>query len=93
MRVPVLASTNPRALATRIFHSTRKANVKVQIFDPVTLYVSPLQNDLQSGLDAVGNPPRGLQLQAGIYDFLGYSGELWAICNQQIEIEVQWWLL
>jgi hypothetical protein len=93
MRVSVRASTQATAIATRIFHSTAKANLKLQVFDPVTLFVAQNQNDLQSGMDAVGNPSRGLQLQQGIYDFLGINGELWVICNQQIEVEVQWWLL
>lgn len=79
------------ALATRILHTTRKVNLKLQIFDPVTVYVSQQQNDLQSGIDAAGNPQRGLQLGQGIYDFLGINGELFAICNQQIDVEVMWW--
>lgn len=91
MRLPIQASTQARALATRILHTDRKVNLKIQITDAVTVYIAQNQNDLQSGLDAVGNPARGLQLVAGIYDFLGVSGELWAICNQQIDVEVQWW--
>lgn len=93
MRVDVQASTAARAIATRIFHSLRKANLKLQVFDPVTLYVAQNQNDLQSAMDAMGNPSRGLQLAQGIYDFLGINGELWVICNQEIQIEVQWWYL
>jgi len=93
MRVPVASSTQAKALATRIFHDKRKANLKLQIFDPVTLFVAQNQNDLQSGMDAVGNPARGLKLAQGLYDFLGISGEVWVICNQQIDIEVQWWFL
>jgi hypothetical protein len=91
MRVQVRASTQAQALATRVFHSTRKANLKLQIFDPVTVYAAQIQNDLQSGMDPAGNPQRGLQLQQGIYDFLGINGELWLICNQQVDVEVFWW--
>ena len=91
MRVPVQAATQARALATRILHTSRKVNLKLQIFDPVTVYVAQNQNDLQSGLDPAGNPARGLQLGQGLYDFLAVNGELWVICNQQIDVEVQWW--
>jgi len=93
MRVTVRASNQATGLATRILHNMGKVNLKLQIFDPVTVYVAQNQNDLQSGLDVAGNPPRGLQLGQGIYDFLGASGELWLICNQQIEVEVLWWPL
>ncbi len=91
MRQPVKASTQANANATRVFHDKRKANLKLQIFDPVTVYVAQNQNDLQSGLDVAGNPARGLQFGQGVYDFLGVNGELWVICNQQIEVEVLWW--
>ncbi len=91
MRITIRASTQAQALATRIFHDKRKANLKVQIFDPVTVYGSLNQNDLQSGVDVAGNPQRGLQLGQGVYDFLGFNGELGIICNQQIEVEVLWW--
>lgn len=91
MRQPIRASTQATALATRIYHDQRKANLKLQIFDPVTLYVSTKQGDLISGTDPVGNPQRGLQLGQGIYDFLGFNGELWVLCNQQTDIEVIWW--
>ncbi len=91
MRIQVRPSTQATAVATRIYHDKRKANLKLQIFDPVTLYVAQNQNDLQSGIDAVGNPQRGLQLQQGIYDFLGINGELFVICNALTDIEVQWW--
>jgi hypothetical protein len=93
VRTPIVASTQARALATRIYHDKRKANLKLQIFDPVTVYVSQNQNDLVSGLNVAGNPIRGLQLQQGIYDFLGINGELWVICNQSIDVEVLWWLV
>lgn len=93
MRVPVQASTQARAIATRIYHGRRKANLKIQINDPVTVYVAQNQNDLQSGMDAAGNPPRGFQLGQGVYDFLGINGELWAICNQPTDVEVQWWFV
>ena len=91
MRIPILPSSQARALSTRIYHDNRKANIKIQIFDPVTVYVALKQNDLQSGLDPVGNPSRGLQLGQGLYDFLGFNGELWVLCNAQTDIEVQWW--
>lgn len=91
MRIPIQASTAARALATRIYHDKRKANLKIQIFDPITLYVAQQQNDLLSGTDAVGNPQRGIQLQQGLYDFLGVNGELWVLCNAATEIEVLWW--
>lgn len=91
MRIPVPASTQARALAVPFYQSKRKANLKLQIFDPVTLYVAQNQNDLQSGMDVAGNPIRGLQLQQGIYDFLGINGEWYMVCNQSIEVEVQWW--
>jgi hypothetical protein len=93
MRETVRASTQATAIATRVFHSKRKVNLKLQIFDPVTVYAAQNQNDLQSGMDPVGNPSRGFQLTQGIYDFLGFNGELWLICNQQIEVEFQWWFL
>jgi hypothetical protein len=67
-------------------------NLKLQIFDPVTVYVSQNQADLLA-LDPVGNPKRGLQLSQGIYDFLGFNGEMWVTCNQQIEVEIAWWTL
>ncbi len=91
MRVAIAPSTQARALSTRIYHDKRKANLKIQIFDPVTLYVAQNQNDLQSGLDPIGNPQRGLQLQQGIFDFLGLNGELWVLCNAATEVEVTWW--
>jgi hypothetical protein len=91
VRIPIQASTQARALATRLFHNKRKVNLKLQVLDPVVLYVAPNQNDLQSGLGADGNPIRGLQLVQGVYDFLGFNGELWAICSLQTEVEVQWW--
>lgn len=91
MRVQIRASTQATAIATRLAHLTRKVNLKLQIFDPITLYVAQNQNDLQSGMDPIGNPQRGLQLGQGIYDFLGINGELWAICNAQTEVEVIWW--
>jgi hypothetical protein len=59
----------------------------------VTVYLSFQQNDLTSGLDAAGNPQRGLQLGQGIYDFLAFSGQMFLLCNQQTEVEVQWWFL
>lgn len=93
MRIPIQGSTQARALATRLLHTQRKVNLKIQVIDPVTVYLAQNQNDLQSGLDAAGNPARGLQLSAGIYDFLGVSGEIWAICNQQTDVEVIWWTL
>ncbi len=91
MRYQILPSTQARALSTRIYHDKRKANLKVQVFDPVTLYVAQEQNALLSGLDAIGNPQRGLQLQQGIFDFLGINGELWVLCNAATDIEVIWW--
>ena len=78
-------------MATRILHTTRKVNLKLQIFDPVTVYGAQQQNDLLSGLDVAGNPSRGLQFQQGIVDFLGINGEYFITCNQLIEVEVQWW--
>ncbi len=91
MRVPIIPSTQNKAVSTPLFESKRKANVKIQIFDPITLYVALQQNDLTSGLDAVGNPQRGLQLGQGIWDFLGFNGQLFGLCNAATEIEVQWW--
>jgi hypothetical protein len=94
MRVTIPASTAARALSTEILPPTkRKVNMKVQIFDPVTVYGAQQQNDLLSGVDAVGNPSRGLQFQQGIVDFLGITGPYFMTCNQQIEVEVQWWPL
>jgi hypothetical protein len=91
VRVTIRASTQATALATLLFAAKRKANMKLQVFDPVTLYLSQQQNDLQSGMDAAGNPQRGLQFGQGVYDFLGFNGELWGICNQQIDVEILWW--
>lgn len=91
-RIPIQASTANQGNVQRLFHSSQKANLKLQIFDPVTVYLSQNQADLVS-LDPVGNPKRGLQLTAGVYDFLGFNGELWVSCNQQIEVELAWWLL
>jgi len=93
MRIDIRASTQAQAVATKIYSNKRKANLKVQVFDPVTVYVAQNQNDLQSGTDAAGNPQRGLQLQQGIFDFLGINGELYAICNQAIQVEVLWWFV
>lgn len=93
MRIQVQASTQARALSTRVFHSARKANLKIQILDPVVVYVAQNQNDLQSGLDTAGNPTRGLQLVQGIYDFLGINGELWITCNVLTDVEVLWWFI
>jgi len=91
MRIPIRASTQAQAIATPIYEDRRKANLKLQIFDPVTVFVAQRKGDLISGLDAAGNPQRGLQLQQGIFDFLGINGTLYVLCNQQIDVEVQWW--
>ncbi len=91
MRIPIPPSTQARAVATRILHTTRKVNLKLQIFDPVTVYGAQQQNDLLSGIDVAGNPQRGLQFQQGIVDFFGINGEYFVTCNQPIEVEVQWW--
>lgn len=95
MRVPIIPTTQNKATATRLYPGGRKANVKLQVLDAVTLYVavSENENELISGLDPVGNPERGLQLGQGVYDFLGITKPIFGLCNQQTSVEVQWWLV
>lgn len=91
MRVDVPASTQARARPTRIYHSLTPHHVVIQVFDPVTLFVSTREMDL-TALDVAGNPDQGFQFQQGIFDqFKNFTGELWATCNQSIRIEVRDW--
>ena len=95
MRIPIPASTQARQRPTRISHLQRKRNAKLQLFDPVTLFIANKEQDLLS-LDAVGNPQRGFKVtgpMAAPMDFLAIDGlkEIWVTCNQQTEIEYEEW--
>lgn len=93
MRIPIPASTAARLNPTRLFHSKKVCHVRLQIFDAgVTVFVSRREADLQTA-DALGNPLRGFQYGQGIFDLFYQSGEVWATCNQQIEVEVDAWAL
>ena len=90
MRYDVAASTNSRVRPTRIFHSQRMSHVKIQVFDPVTVFVSKREMDLQA-VDAAGNSLKGFKLQQGLTELFFVSGELWVTCNQAIQIEADDW--
>lgn len=97
MRIPIPASTQARQRPTRISHIQKKRNAKLQLFDPVTLFIARQEQDLLS-LDAVGNPSRGFKVtgpMAAPMDFLGLDAfhEIWVTCNQQTEIEYDEWPL
>lgn len=92
MRYDIAASTNTRVEPTQIFHEKRVSHLKIQIFDPVTVFFSVRREDF-STVDAAGNPTKGFQFGQGIYDLWYVSGELWATCNQSTSIEVQAWPL
>jgi hypothetical protein len=91
-RVDIPASTQARSQPTRIFHSKGRYNVKVFVLDPVTVLVSGNQQELIP-TDGVGNPQRGAPLALGpsVVDFLAFSGELWASCQVQTQVEIMFW--
>lgn len=92
MRYQIPASANARSQPVRILHDAHVSHVKIQVNDPVTLFVSKRRMDLEA-TDAVGNPAKGFKLAQGITEFFFVSGELWVTCNQQVEIEADAWPL